>query len=37
MLCRLAALDGQQKAIEHWQIKRNGRQRGIVEIIQESP
>jgi hypothetical protein len=31
-LRRLAALDGEQAAIEHWQLKRNGRKRGIVEI-----
>lgn len=34
---RLAALNGEQTAIEHWQIKRDGGQRGIVEIIPESP
>lgn len=30
---RLAALEGEQAAIEYWQIKRDGGQRGIVEII----
>jgi hypothetical protein len=34
---QLAALNGEQAAIEHWQIKRDGGQRGIVEIIPESP
>lgn len=29
---RLAALNGEQAAIEYWQIKRDGSQRGIVEI-----
>ena len=33
---RLAALDGEQKTMEDWQIKRDGGQRGIVEIIGES-
>lgn len=32
---RLAALGGEQAAIEDWQIKRDGTQRGIVEIISE--
>ena len=32
---RLAALDGEQTTIEHWQIKRDGSKRGIVEIISE--
>ena len=30
---RLAALGGEQAAIEDWQIKRDGTERGIVEII----
>jgi predicted nucleotidyltransferase len=34
-LRRLAALNGEQTTIEHWQIKRDGSQRGIVEIILE--
>ena len=29
---RLAALDGEATAIAHWQIKRDGKRRGIVEI-----
>jgi predicted nucleotidyltransferase len=35
-LRRLAALDGEQAAIENWQIKRDGTSRGIVEIVEES-
>jgi predicted nucleotidyltransferase len=33
---RLAALDGEEKAMEDWQVKRDGGKRGIVEIIGES-
>jgi len=33
---RLAAFDGEQATIEHWQIKRNGGLRGIVEMIAEA-
>ena len=29
---RLAAIDGEQKALEHWQIKRDNTRRGIVEV-----
>lgn len=36
-LRRVAALDGEEKAIEDWQVKRDGELRGIVEIIEESP
>lgn len=36
-LRRLAALGGEQATIEHWQVKRDGDYRGIVEIIGESP
>ena len=32
---RLAAFAGEQETIEYWQIKRDGSQRGIVEIIAE--
>lgn len=32
----LAALDGEQAVIEHWQITRDGGRRGIVEIIPEA-
>jgi hypothetical protein len=31
-LRRLAALDGEQAAVEHWQLKRDGERRGIIEI-----
>lgn len=31
----LAAFGGEQATVEHWQIKRDGSQRGIVEIIGE--
>jgi len=34
---RLAALSGEQAAVEYWQVKRGGGQRGIVEIIGETP
>jgi hypothetical protein len=34
---RLAALGGEQATIEYWQVKRGGGQRGIVEIIEETP
>src|SRR3990172_9832727 len=30
---RLAALGGEAATIEHWQIKRDGERRGIVEVI----
>ena len=30
---RLAAIEGEEAAIEHWQIKRDGTKRGIVEVI----
>jgi hypothetical protein len=36
-LRRLAALGGEQAAIEDWQTKRDGSRRGIVEIIPEEP
>jgi len=36
-LRKLAALDGEQATIEHWQIKRGGSHRGIVEIVEDSP
>lgn len=32
---RLAALDGEQATVEHWQIKRNRELRGIIEIVAE--
>jgi len=34
---QLAALGGRQFAIEYWQVKRGGGQRGIVEIVEEMP
>ncbi len=30
---RLAAIGGEQSAIEHWQIRRDGTKRGIIEVI----
>ena len=30
---RLAAIDGEQEALEHWQIKQDNTRRGIVEVI----
>jgi len=36
-LRRLAALGGEEEAVAHWQIKRNGERRGIIEIVQEKP
>jgi hypothetical protein len=35
-LRRLAAWEGEQAAVEYWQVKRGGKQRGIVEIIPEA-
>jgi hypothetical protein len=32
-LRRATALGGEQAAVEHWQIKRDGTRRGIVEVI----
>jgi hypothetical protein len=31
---RLAALEGEQAALEYWQLKRDGTKRGIVEVIE---
>jgi hypothetical protein len=36
-LRRLACLEGEQAAVEYWQVKRGGGSRGIVEIIAEKP
>jgi hypothetical protein len=36
-LRRLAAWEGEQAAVEYWQVKRGGGQRGIVEIVPEGP
>jgi len=33
----LACLEGEQAAIEYWQVKRGGGSRGIIEIIGEKP
>jgi hypothetical protein len=35
-LRRLAAWEGEQAAVEYWQVKRGGGQRGIVEITSEA-
>lgn len=35
-LRRLAAFEGEQAALEHWQIKRDGNLRGIIEIVGEN-
>jgi hypothetical protein len=32
---RMAAIGGEQEAIEHWQIKRDQTKRGIVEVIND--
>lgn len=32
---RLAAIGGEQEVLEHWQIKRDKTQRGIVEVISD--
>jgi uncharacterized protein DUF6932 len=34
-LRRFAALDGEQAAVEYWQVKRGGTFRGIVEVTQQ--
>lgn len=36
-LRRLACLEGEQTAVEYWQVKRGGGLRGILEIIAERP
>jgi len=33
--CRSGAIGGEQSMIEHWQIRRQGGQRGIIEIMPE--
>ncbi len=33
---RSGALGGEQAMIEHWQIRREGRQRGMMEIVREA-
>jgi hypothetical protein len=34
---RAEALGGQQAMVEYWQVRRDGGQRGIVEIVPEAP
>lgn len=34
---QLAAFGGEQPMVEYWQAKRGGGQRGIVEIVEETP
>ncbi len=34
---RAGAIGGEQAMIEHWQVRREGGQRGIVEIVPERP
>ena len=34
-LRRLAALGGEEEAVAHWQLKRNGEGRGIIQIVEE--
>jgi hypothetical protein len=36
-LRRLACLEGEQAAVEYWQVKRGGSSRGIIEILGEKP
>jgi predicted nucleotidyltransferase len=36
-LRRLAALGGEEEAVAHWQLKRNGERRGIIQIVEEKP
>lgn len=36
-LRQLGCLDGEQAAVEYWQVKRGGDSRGIVEIIRDNP
>jgi hypothetical protein len=35
-LRRLAALGGEEQTVTEWQIKRDGKRRGIIEIVEES-
>ena len=34
---KLAAINGEQQAVEYWQIKRDNTRRGIVEVIHNDP
>jgi len=36
-LRRMAALGGEAEAVAHWQLKRNGERRGIIQIVEEKP
>ena len=36
-LRKLAAWEGEQAAVEYWQVKRGGGKRGIVEVLPEKP
>jgi hypothetical protein len=36
-LRKLAAWEGEQAAVEYWQVKRGGGQRGIIEVTWEKP
>lgn len=36
-LRRLTALGGEEAMAEHWQIKRDGTRRGIVEVVADDP
>ena len=36
-LRRLAALGDEEEAVAHWQLKRNGERRGIIQIVEEKP
>ena len=32
---RMAAIEGEEAAVEHWQIKRDGKKRAIVEVLKD--
>ena len=36
-LRRLAAVGGERAALTHWQIKRDGTRRGIIEVVSDDP
>ncbi|HKV39665.1 MAG TPA: hypothetical protein VJX67_10655 [Blastocatellia bacterium] len=31
---QMAAIGGEDEAVKYWQIKRDGKQRGIVEVVE---
>jgi hypothetical protein len=33
----LAALGGEEEAVAHWPLKRNGKRRGIIQIVEDKP